>query len=60
MKRHSKVENIVFNVPVTLTNGKALARHDQLQVSHQKQRKGVVTSWNVKNEKLPKLKDILR
>lgn len=59
VKRHSKVENIVFNVPVTLTNGKASARHDQVQVNHQKRRKGVVTSWNVKNEKLPKLKDIL-
>ena len=59
VKRHSKVENIVFNVPVTLTNGNASARHDQLQVSHQKRRKGVATSWNVKNEKLPNLKDIL-
>lgn len=59
VKRHSKVENIVFSVPLTLANGKASARHNQLQVSHQKRRKGVVTSWNLKNEKLPKLKDIL-
>ena len=64
-KKHSKVENIVFNVPLTLKNAElteTARRYDN--TSQQRREKAIVMvspqNWNLKNRKLPKLKDALQ
>lgn len=63
MKPHSKVANIVFNVPLTLKDAKAAAE-TRLEVTSQRERKRTIAmtaksqSW--RESRFPKLKEILK
>ena len=62
IKRHSKVANIVYNVPLTLRDTKTAAERHYEATSNRERKHAVfvATSENWKSKKLPKLKRAIR
>ena len=62
IKRHSKVANIVYNVPLTLRDTKTAAERHYEASSHRERKHAVLvaTSESWENKKLPKLKRVKR
>lgn len=61
VKRHSKVENIVFNVPLTIGDTETAAKRHYEVTSHRGRKNAIVIiaskNWHLEKEKLPKLND---
>lgn len=62
MQRHSKVANIVYNVPLTLRDTKTAAERHYEATSHRERKHAVVmaTSKTWKRERLPRLKGAIK